>query len=153
MTGFWTKTHATSDYNSWCGYAFEILCLNHLDQIIRALGIDGSVNTPCSWTYKPPKSVLSDEEADDDLKYGTQIDLLIDRSDQTINFCEMKYSSGEYEIKKDYDALLKRRQRIFKKATKTRKSIVTAFITPNGLLNNIYSRQVIRQVTGDQLFD
>ena len=153
MTGFWTKIHATSDYNSWCGYAFEILCLNHLDQIIRALGIDGSVNTPCSWTYKPPKSVLSDEEADDDLKYGTQIDLLIDRSDQTITLCEMKYSSGEYEITKDYDALLKRRQRIFKKATKTRKSIVTAFITPNGLLNNIYSRQVIRQVTGDQLFD
>ena len=152
LTGYWPKIQATNDYTSWCGYAFEILCLNHLDQIIHALGIDGSINTPCSWTYKPSKSTLL-EETDDDLRHGTQIDLLIDRSDQTINLCEMKYSRGEYEITKDYDALLNRRKRIFKKATKTRKSIVTAFITPNGLSNNIYSRQVVRQVTGNQLFE
>ena len=153
LTGYWPKIQATNDYSSWCGYAFEIVCLNHLDQIVHALGIDGSINTPCSWTFKPPKCMLSDEEADEDLKHGAQIDLLIDRSDQTITLCEMKYSRGEYEITKDYDTLLKRRQRIFKKATKTRKSIVTTFITPNGLMNNIYSRQVIRQVTGNQLFE
>ena len=153
LNGYWQKMQTTNNYTSWCGYAFEIVCLNHLDQIIHALGIDGSINTPCSWTYRPPKNILSESDTDEDLKHGTQIDLLIDRSDQTITICEIKYSRGEYEITKDYDILLSRRQRTFKKVTKTRKSIVSTFITPNGLLNNTYSRQIIRQVTGNQLFE
>ncbi len=153
LSNYWQKMQSTNNYSSWCGYAFEIVCLNHLDQIVHALGIDGSINTPCSWTYRPTKEALSDNQVDDDLKHGAQIDLLIDRSDQTITICEMKYSQGEYEISKDYNTLMNRRQRIFKKVTKTRKSITSAFITPNGLLNNTYSRQVIRQVTGDQLFE
>ena len=152
LSNYWQKLQTTSTYASWCGYAFEIVCLNHLEQIVRALGIDGSINTLCSWTYHPTKSLLSDNEADEDLKHGAQIDLLIDRSDKTISICEMKYSPGEYEITKDYDSLLKRRLRTFKKVTKTKKSITHAFITPNGLLNNVYARLAGRQVTGDALF-
>lgn len=153
LSNYWQKMQTTSNYYSWCGYAFEIVCLNHLDQIVHALGIDGSINTPCSWTYKPTKGISLDNQVDDDLKHGAQIDLLIDRSDQTITICEMKYSRGEYEITKDYDTLMNRRQRIFKKVTKTRKSVTSVFITPNGLLNNAYSRQAARQVTGNQLFE
>ena len=33
---------------------------------------------------------------------SAQIDLIIDRSDQVINLCEMKYSLREFEISKDY---------------------------------------------------
>ena len=153
LKGYWQKMQMTANYASWCGYAFEIVCLNHLEQIIHALGIDGTINTPCSWTYHPSKSVLSDVYADEDLKMGAQIDLLIDRSDRTITICEMKYSHTEYEITKDYDTLLNRRLRTFKKVTKTKKSIMPAFITPNGLLNNVYARHSGRQVTGNGLFD
>ena len=52
-------------------------------------------------TYYYPDVVVScsaDDEADEDLKHGTQIDLLIDRSDKSISICEMKYCNGEYEI-------------------------------------------------------
>ena len=149
--GHWLKIQATGNYASWCGHAFEMVCLSHLDQIAHALGIDGTINTACSWTYSPPKSLPND--ADEDLKHGTQIDLLIDRSDKAISICEMKYSQGEYEITKSYDALLARRLRIFSKVSKTRKSVVPTFITPNGLLNNMYARRIARQVTGDQLFE
>ena len=76
-----------------------------------------------------------------------------DQSDKTITVCEMKYSQGEYEITKDDDELLNRRLRIFKKVTKTRKSLSPTFITPNGLFDNIYARRIARQVTGDQLFE
>jgi len=153
LSGHWQKMQATNDYASWCGYAFEIVCLNHLEQIVHALGIDGTINMPCSWAYRPSKSLLADDEADEDLKHGTQIDLLIDRSDKTITICEMKYSQGEYEITKGYDTLLSRRLRIFRKITKTKKSLVTTFITPNGLLDNVYARRIVRDVTGDMLFE
>ncbi len=150
LDGYWVKMQATHQYRSWCGYAFEILCLNHLPQIIHALGIDGSINTVCSWSYRPPKSLP--EDADEDLKHGTQIDLLIDRSDNTINLCEMKYSLAEYVIDKNYFDHIEQRMRIFKKITKTAKSLVPAFITSQGLAHNPYSRRIAREVRGDDLF-
>ena len=152
LKGYWQKMQATQEYDSWCGYAFEIVCLNHLEQIVHALGIDGTINTPCSWSYRPAKEHLKEEEGDEDLKHGAQIDLLIDRSDNTISVCELKYSRNEYEITKSYDTLLARRLRIFKKVTKTRKTLSATFVTPNGLLPNIYSRRIPRAVVADDLF-
>ena len=58
----------------------QLVCLNHLEQIVRALGIDGTINTTCSWIYRPMKKIQTDKEADEELKHGAQIDLLIDRS-------------------------------------------------------------------------
>ena len=153
LDGYWVKMQSTAEYESWCGYAFEVVCLHHINQIVRALGIDGCINVPCSWSYRPSASVMSDADADDDLKHGTQIDLLIDRSDKSISVCEMKYCSGEYEISRTYNEHLMRRMNIFKKVTKTKKTIVPIFITPFGLYNNMYSRKISRQVTGNDLFN
>ena len=150
MKGYWQKMQSAALYESWCGYAFEIVCLNHLDQIVQALGIDGSINKPCSWFYRPSKN--TSDETDEDLKHGAQIDLLIDRSDKCISICEMKYSTDEYEITKSYDSQLARRMRIFRKVTQTKKSLLPAFITPNGLLDNMYARKISREVKGDALF-
>lgn len=152
LKGYWQKIQTTNDYASWCGYAFEVVCLNHLEQIVRALGIDGTINIPGSWSYRPSKIVMESGEEDEDLKHGAQIDLLIDRSDKTVTICEMKYSQGEYEITKNYDMLLNRRLRIFRKVTKTRKTLVPVFITPNGLFDNMYARRIPREVTGNHLF-
>ena len=139
-------------YASWCGHAFEITCLHHINNIVKALGIDGCINIPCAWSYRPTSKTLADEDADEDLKQGAQIDLLIDRSDKSISICEMKYCQGEYEINKAYDAHLMHRLNIFKKVTKTNKTLIPTFITPYGLYNNMYARKITRQVTGDDLF-
>jgi hypothetical protein len=152
LDNYWVKMQTTAEYESWCGHAFEIVCLHHINEIIRALGIDGSINTPCSWSYRPTAKVMADEEADEDLKRGTQIDLLIDRSDKSISICEMKYCNGEYEISKAYDAHLAHRLKVFKKVTKTTKTLIPTFVTPHGLYNNMYARKINRQVTGDDLF-
>jgi len=150
LSGYWQKMQSTSEYKIWCGHAFEMVCLNHIEQIVHALGIDGTINRPCSWTYTPPKDIKDDE--DEDLKHGAQIDLLIDRSDRTITICEIKYSAGEYDIDKQYNSILEQRVRTFRKVSKTTKSINTTFITPNGLTDNMYSRRIPRQVVGDDLF-
>ncbi len=149
---YWSKKIGTGEYNAWCGYAFETVCLRHIDQIVSGLGIEGIVATPCSWYYRPPAAIVRDAETDDDLKTGAQIDLLIDRNDKTITVCEMKYCDGEYAIDKAYDQRVQAMLRTFQKVTATRKTIVTAYITPQGLLDNMYARRAGRQITGDELF-
>lgn len=149
---YWIKAIGTPKYNSWCGYAFEIVCLHHIDQILDGLSISGMINQPCSWVYRPSNEMKNDDEADPDLKTGAQIDLLIDRNDNTITICEMKYSNREYDITKEYDKHVHDRMRTFQKVTKTRKTLTLAYITPNGLSNNVYSRMVRNQVTADELF-
>lgn len=86
------------------------------------------------------------------MKTGAQIDLLIDRNDRTISVCEMKYASGEYEITRAYASLVEKRLRIFRKVTKTRKSFSVVYVSPFGLYDNMYARQVNRQVTAEELF-
>lgn len=149
---YWLQMVGKPEYNAWSGYAFETVCLHHIGQIIDALGISGTYYSPCSWTYRPPEAVLNDPDADEDLKTGGQIDLLIDRNDKTISVCEMKYSAGEYEITKAYASHVEQRLRTFRKVTGTRKSFSMVYVTPFGLYNNMYARKVNRQVTADDLF-
>lgn len=150
---YWIKTINTGAYKAWSGYAFETVCLNHIDQIIEGLGISGSLNHICSWAYRPTDRIKNNDEIDEELKKGAQIDLLIDRSDKTITICEMKYSANEYEIDKDYDKRVQERLRTFRKVSKTNKTLATAYVTPQGLVNNVYSRKGgVRQITADHLF-
>ena len=96
--------------------------------------------------------MINDPDADEDLKTGGQIDLLIDRKDKTISVCEMKYSEGEFEITKAYASRVEQRLRTFRKVTGTKKSFSTVYITPFGLYNNMYARKVTKQIIADNLF-
>ena len=96
--------------------------------------------------------MLNDVNADEDMKTGGQIDLLIDRNDKTVSVCEMKYSSGEYEITKAYASHVEQRLRTFRKVTSTKKSFSIVYVTPFGLYNNMYARKVNKQITADDLF-
>lgn len=78
--------------------------------------------------------------------------MLIDRGDKTISLCEMKYAEGEYEITKTYAARVEQRLRTFRKVTKTKKSFSIVYVTPFGLLPNMYARKVHKQITADGLF-
>jgi hypothetical protein len=147
---YWLQKIGSGEYNAWAGYAFETVCLHHIDQIVAALGISGIINTPCSWIYRPNSATKN--SADSDLATGAQIDLLIDRNDKTIDICEMKYSDSEYEIDKQYDTRVQDRLRTFKKVTKTTKTLCLVYVTPHGLKNNQYSRKIKQQISGDQLF-
>ena len=148
----WLKIIGTAAYHAWSGHAFETVCLHHIDQIVSALGISGTINKPCSWTYRPSEAVIADDSLDDNLKTGSQIYLRIDRNDKTITVCEMKYSESEYEISKAYDKHVEDRLRRFRDVEKTTKTLQLAYVTPHGLRNNAYARKVKKQVTADQLF-
>ena len=51
------------------------------------------------------------------------IDLVIDRQDQVINICEMKYSRAQYVISKQYVNHLNERLETFRRVTGTSKAL------------------------------
>ncbi|MBP7554865.1 MAG: ATPase [Chitinophagaceae bacterium] len=84
---------------------------------------------------------------------GAQIDLLIDRRDQVINICEMKYAESEFVIDKKYSTELENKRTVFKQATGTKKSLFLTMLTTFGLKENEYSGRLVQNsLTMDDLF-
>ncbi len=136
---FWSSSINSPVHGIWSGLAFELLCLGHLQQLKQALGISGVQTLACSW-----RSGAS--------KHGAQIDLLIDRRDDTINLCEIKYAKEEFEISREYEAKLENKRNTFIKETETKKTVVLTLITPYGVKPNMYSNIVQREILLDDLF-
>jgi len=144
---FWSNIYETSVRKSWQGYAFEQLCLHHIPQIKKKLGISGVLSNIYSWCCR------SFTDKDGNNWKGTQIDLLIDRRDEVINVCEIKFSTAPYVIDSEYDNRLRSRQETFRLLSGTRKALQPTMITTYGLEKNKYSDRICQTVTLDDLFD
>ena len=131
----WSNMTDSPSKRAWSGYAFEQVCFHHIPQIKSKLGITGIES-----------NIYSYKNAD------FQIDMLIDRRDQVINLCEMKFSLSEFEIDKSYDEHLRHRRELFRSFTKTKKSLYITMITTYGLKKNLYSGNVQSEVTAEDLF-
>ncbi len=132
---FWQSFADSGRHRAWSGYAFEQVCLNHISLIKKALGISGVHSEICSWNTE-----------------GAQIDLLVNRNDDVINLCEMKYSSNPYEITKSYYEKLINRRELFRTNTNTDKALHLTFVTVYPLKKTPYSEMVQAVVTGEDLF-
>lgn len=138
----WIRLSSTPTWRSWSGFAFESICLKHIEQIKSALGIAAVQTTESFW-----RNVQGNESQ------GAQIDLLVDRNDYTINICEIKYSDAAYTISKAYSSELKQKKDAFKKLTKTRKIVFITMITTFGVETNIHSTAIMdNQIRMDSLF-
>ena len=126
-SNFWMNNLKSPALNAWRGYAFEELCLNHVDGIKKALGVSGVNSEEAQWSVK----------GDDD-KDGTQIDLIIDRADNVVNLCEIKSYNGEFKVTKEYDKKLNNRLNILQEKLPKRKIIHSTLITTEGLVSNEY---------------
>lgn len=136
----WTHLSSTPQVSSWQGFSFELLCLLHLDEIKKALGIDRILNDASAWRSRQPEQ-------------NTQIDLVIERADHNINLCEMKFSSGMYAIDKGYEQKLRECMSIFLAETMTRCSTRITMVTTYGVLQNKHSGIVNDEVLLDDLFE
>jgi uncharacterized protein len=128
----WIRQATGQKYKTWTGYAFENLCLKHIDQIKRALGIE-SVCT----------EVSSYRKRGGQYQKGFQIDLIIDRDDKVIHLCECKYYAEPFKVDKVYAATLQERKALFRADVKTNKNIFTTLITNLPLLENEYALDVV----------
>lgn len=142
---FWTNI-SERKHDAWAGYAFEMVCLHHLPQIKARLGITGVEANVFSWTTKP----MTDKSGT--AWNGAQIDMIIERADNIINLCEMKYVSTKYTIDNQYAEHLRDRKAIFRHHTKTKASIHQTFITTFGVQPNSNYSEVQSEVLLDNLF-
>lgn len=123
---YWSFHVGTEEQNSWYGFAFERVCMTHIEQIKRALRIDKVYSEYYSWRSRESSP-------------ASQIDLLIDRADNMINLCEIKYSTDEYVMTKQEASKIQHRITSFRSETQTHKGIVTTLITTKALHKNIHS--------------
>jgi AAA+ ATPase superfamily predicted ATPase len=139
-SGIWKKLYNQAFFKSWAGFTFETVCIKHIEQIKAGLKISGIYSETGSWIDKNPDN-------------GAQIDLLIDRADNVINLCEMKFYNAEFTIDKKYATELRNKVSVFSNSTKTKKNIFLTFITSYGLKTNEYSLELVQNnLTIDDLF-
>lgn len=138
-TAFWTHQMGKPRQNTWYGLAFERICMLHIPQIKQQLGIAQIYTEYYSW-----RSKLSTP--------ASQIDLLIERADNLVNLCEIKYSQAPYSITKEEDMRIRTRIADFVGETKIRHGVLTTLITTFGLRPNPYSSIAQVQLTMDDLF-
>ena len=117
-------------------------------QIKDALGFSAVVSSVHSWSYKGEKDPVSGKT----IHKGAQIDLLIDRNDDTINLCEMKYTNAEYTITEEEDEKIRNRKEAFVRETETEKTVLLTMITSFGLTPGGYSNDIHCQLTMADLF-
>jgi len=131
---------------AWAGYAFEQVCLHHINQIRGKLSIKGVLTNVCTWSL--PKHT----DKDGTVWPGAQIDLLLCRGDHVIDVCEMKYCQTLFTLTGDYEKRMRERNETFVHFTKTTDAIHTILITTYGLRENLYSGSIYSTVTMDDLF-
>jgi AAA+ ATPase superfamily predicted ATPase len=138
---FWTNHIDNSAHRAWSGYAFEIVVLTHLDAVKKKLGISGVAASVSSWRSRGNNS-----------SKGAQIDMVIDRNDNVINLCEIKYCQGIFTIDKAYADNLSNKVSTFAAETKTRKALHLTLVSTYGAAANEYAGLLQSEVTMEDLF-
>lgn len=125
------------------GLAFERVCMEHVAQIKRKLGISEVLTEVNSWYCKadPDKGV-----------FGSQIDMLITRKDQVINLCEMKYSGSEYTVTEKVERSIRNKMHDLIQMTGTKYAVYPTLVTTYGLVENSYAANIQSVVVLDDLF-
>ena len=125
---------------NWRGHALENLCLYHISEIQKALGISGIEVNAFPWVSARKQG-------------GAQIDLVLERADQITNICEVKYTDSPYRITAEYEHALLNKLYVFKEESKTKQALRIVLITAEGLAEVAYSERIAKIITLDDLFD
>ena len=139
---FWLHNAMSAQHNAWVGLAFERVCFQHIPQIKTALGIGGVMTSVYTW--RTPQSASGQP--------GAQIDMLIDRADNMVNICEMKFSKSPYVVNNDDSISLANKSERFADAIHHQKSINITMITVNGIADTGHWSDIHSVVTAEDLF-
>lgn len=140
--GFWVSIRDSPAVRAWSGLAFERVCLQHVAQIKKALGISGVASRAFAWRALP----------DGEGHPGAQVDLVIDRDDRVANLCEMKCCSGPFEITKGVATSLAAKREAFRRVAGSGKALHLTMVTTEGIVQNAYARDIQSEVRLDDLF-
>lgn len=113
--------------------------MNHIEQIKAALGISGVETIESAWKSAAKKG-------------GAQIDLLIDRKDDAVNICEMKYSDSKFVIDEEYSRVIRNKVNVFREETGTKKALIPTLVSVEGMERGAYSDVIFAELTATELF-
>ncbi len=140
--GTFMQLSQRQEFKIWSGYAYEGICMKHVSQIKKALGVGGVYTT----TYSYLKKATENEK-------GLQIDMLLERADHVINLFEIKFYNTEFVLNKEYAERLRERQLAFTRLSKTRYQVLTCMITTFGIKENQHSLGLVNNaLTLEDLF-
>lgn len=138
----WLQLSQKPKYKIWAGFAFEGVVIKHKQKIKEALGIQGIYSEESTFQKRGTKS-----------KEGFQIDLLIDRSDNAIHICEMKFYNTDIKLTKKVTDQLRKRREQFRSESKTKKYLINTIITTFGFTQTTHAVGVVDNfITLDDLF-
>lgn len=140
-TNFWSNNQTSQSIVNWRGVAFEDLCIRHISQIKKALGISGVVTSQSNWIVPG-----------NDKETGMQIDLLINRNDNVINMCEMKFYNEDFAVSGEYYKKISSRMNKIQEEVPKKIAVHSTLITTYGLSYNEYSGAFQQVITLDDLF-
>ena len=103
--------------------------------------IGGVSTTESLWSKRGTKEIA-----------GTQIDMIIERKDNVVNMCEMKFSSDDFKVELDYHKTLERRKQILREKISKKAVVHNTLVTTYGLVHNEYYSDFINVITMDDLF-
>lgn len=141
-SNFWSMNSNTPIVNTWQGYAFEDVCFNHIPQIKEALGIAGVVTEEGTLLIRNEWETKSE---------GLQLDMLIWRSDNVVNLCEIKYTKEPYSIDETYSRKLISRAEKFSEMYRKYIPHIT-LISAKGMKFNKYSSAIQSVVSSNEIF-
>lgn len=139
-TDYWEHHQKEQEISSWRGIAFEEVCLQHIQQIKSALEIAG--------VSSQESALIVNGGGGND---GMQIDLLIDRADDVVNVCEMKFNKSALSITKAYSEKLISRITALEKA-RPDKTFHLTLVSAGAVKPGLYSDVFVSKVLIDDLF-
>ena len=139
--GIITSTYNKGRLDDW--QSFERLCVLHVDQIKKALGISGIGCEVYSWRMR----------AGSPSEKGAQIDLVLERQDGNVNLCEMKFYRTPCEITAEEEAKLLNRREAFRKDTGTSANCRITIIAAEGIKLGAHSGVAQNTLTIDDLLE
>lgn len=139
---FWSHSQGSPTYYNWCGLAFEMVCMQHIAQIKASLGIEGIISNVCSWKSGSKES---------DTK-GAQIDLVIERNDNAIDLCEIKYTKEKFSVTSEYNDVIQNKRARFIEEYQTHQAVHLVLISANEVIHNSYYDEFQNVIYADSLF-
>lgn len=131
--GVWMQVSQSQSFEIWLGYAFERLVLRHIPALKQRLGIAG--------VYTEVFNLYPSNEQEKVM----QVDLLLDRKDKVINFCEIKHYDAHFKISKEFYESASQKLDYFRSLA-PQKQIVYTLVTNKSIIPNEYSTALVGQV-------
>lgn len=132
----WTQLYTKNEYTSWAGYAFEMICYKHVTCIKKAVQCDQIDSINFSWNNQQ-----------------AQIDLVIDRNDNVVLLCEIKFYNDVFYLDESYAQKLRTKENEYKRQTKTKKAVSTMMLSTYGITGTHSLGLVTKSLKMNVLFD